>query len=87
MEFEFDPEKSETNREKHGINFNEAQSSWDDEQHIIVPARSTTEERYALIGSYCGSLWTCIFTLREKNLRIISVRKARDEEKEGYHSG
>ena len=84
MEFEYDPEKSESNREKHGIDFNEAQLLWDDERHIIVPARSTTEERYALVGNYQGSLWTCIFTLRETNLRIISVRKARDEEKEGY---
>ena len=86
MEFEYDIEKSESNREKHGIDFNEAQSLWDDELHIIVPARSTTEERYALIGIYRGNLWTCIFTLREKNLRIISVRKARDEEKDGYHN-
>ena len=86
MEFEYDPEKSESNREKHGIDFNEAQLIWDDERHIIVPASSTTEERYALVGNYQGSLWTCIFTLRETNLRIISVRKARDEEKEGYHN-
>ena len=86
MEFEVGLEKSESNREKHGIDFNEAQSLWDDEMHIVVPARSTTEERYALIGRYRGSPWTCIFTLRETNLRIISVRKARNEEKEGYHN-
>ena len=85
MEFEFDPEKSESNREKHGIDFYVAQLLWDDESHFIIPARSTTEARYALIGKCQGSIWTCIFTLRGKNLRIISVRKARDEEKERYH--
>jgi uncharacterized protein len=85
MEFEYDSEKSESNRKKHGIDFVEAQSLWDDPMHIVVPARSLTEERYALIGKFNESLWTCIFTLREQNLRIISVRKARDEEKEGYH--
>jgi uncharacterized protein len=84
MEFEYDPEKSQSNREKHGIDFNEARALWADERHIIVPARSSTEERYALIGRYRGNLWTCVFTLRNMNLRIISVRKARDEEKEGY---
>ena len=52
MEFEYDPEKSESNREKHGIDFNEAQLIWDDERHIIVPASSTTEERYALVGPH-----------------------------------
>ena len=85
MEFEFDPGKSESNREKHGIDFKVAQSLWDDESHIIIPARSTTEARYALIGKCQRSIWTCIFTLRGKNLRIISVRKARDEEKGRYH--
>lgn len=85
MEFDYDSEKSKSNRKKHGIDFVEAQYLWDDPTHIIVPARSFTEERYALIGNFNQSLWTCIFTLREKNLRIISVRKARDEEKEGYH--
>ena len=86
MEFEFDPEKSESNREKHGIDFYAAQSLWDDDSHLIVPARSTTEARYALIAKYHGSIWTCIFTLRGKNLRIISVRKARYEENDRYHN-
>ena len=83
MEFEYDPKKSQSNREKHSIDFNETKSLWADERHIIVPARSSAEERYALIGCYRGNLWTCIFTLREMNLRIISEGKARDEEKEG----
>ena len=85
MEFEYDPQKSESNLEKHGIDFVEVQNIWDDPKHVIVPARSTTEERYAIIGAYTGSLWTCIFTVRGSNLRIISARRARDEEKEGYN--
>ncbi len=87
MDFEYDLEKSESNREKHGIDFVEAQQLWDDPKYIIVPARSSTEDRYALIAAYNGSLWTCIFTMRGSNLRIISARKARGEEKEGYHHG
>jgi uncharacterized protein len=59
MEFEFDPEKSQSNREKHGIDFNKAKEFWADERHIVIPARSATEERYALIGRYRGNLWTC----------------------------
>ncbi len=85
MEFEYDLEKSESNREKHGIDFVEAQHLWNDPKHIIVPARSSTEDRYALIGAYGGGEWTCIFTMRGSNLRIISVRRARDEEKEEYY--
>ena len=52
MEFEYDSEKSESNRKKHGIDFVEAQSLWDDPMHIVVPARSLTEERYALIVKF-----------------------------------
>ena len=85
MEFEFDPAKSESNREKHGIDFDEAQELWDDPNHLIVPARSITEERYALIGEKNKKLWVCIFTLRKENLRIISARRARKDEKEGYY--
>lgn len=85
MEFEFDPEKSESNRKKHGIDFAEAQELWGDPNHIIVPARSITEERYGLIGQWNNNIWVCIFTPRNENLRIISVRRARKDEKEGYY--
>ena len=85
MEFEFDLAKSESNREKHDIDFVEAQELWDDPNHLIVPARSMTEERYALIGKWKKKLWVCIFTPRNDNLRIISARRARKDEKEGYY--
>jgi uncharacterized DUF497 family protein len=85
MEFEFDPAKSESNREKHGIDFVEVQELWDDPNHLIVPDRSLTEERYALIGEWKKKLWVCIFTSRNENLRIISARRARKDEKEGYY--
>lgn len=85
MELEFDPEKSAANRAKHGIDFFEAQELWGDPKHLIVPARSTTEIRYALIGDYDNTVWVCIFTPRGEKLRIISVRRARNEEKEGYY--
>ena len=85
MEFEYDRSKSDSNREKHGIDFVEAQSIWDDPKHIIAPAHSSTEERFALIGSYLGKIWTCVFTIRGENIRIISVRRARYGEREGYY--
>jgi uncharacterized DUF497 family protein len=85
MKFEIDPAKSESNREKHGIDFVEAQDLWDDPNHLIVPARSLTEERYALIAKRNKKVWTCIFTLRNENLRIISARRAHKDEEEGYN--
>jgi len=85
MEFEFDPDKSVSNKEKHGIDFVEIQKLWDDPRHLDVPAKSTTEVRRALIGELAGKIWVCVFTPRGENLRVISARRARNEEKEGYY--
>jgi uncharacterized DUF497 family protein len=86
MKFEYDPAKSASNREKHGIDFDQARSLWMDERALIVRARTDTELRYALIGQSVGKLWTCIFTKRSECIRIISVRRARDGEKEKYNN-
>jgi uncharacterized DUF497 family protein len=86
VEFEYDPIKSEFNREKHGIDFARAQLLWTDERRIVVPARSTTELREAIIATLDGVHWTAIYTMRGQAVRIISVRRSRDEEREGYNN-
>ena len=48
--FEFDHAKSETKRIKHGIDFAKAQRLWDDSDHLEIPARSTGESRWVVIG-------------------------------------
>jgi uncharacterized DUF497 family protein len=37
MDFEFDPKKSESNKQKHGIDFNEASKLWVDPNIIEIP--------------------------------------------------
>lgn len=86
MDFEFDPQKSAINKGKHGIDFIEAQHLWQDITGLEVPARSETEERYALIAYFESKIWTVIFTKREGKIRIISCRRARDGEKKAYHN-
>ena len=85
MDFEFDLEKSISNKSKHGIDFIEAQSLWKDPNGLEVPARSKTEPRSALIAHFSSRIWTVIFTIREKKIRIISCRRARDGEKRTYY--
>ncbi|MGM0581844.1 MAG: BrnT family toxin [Bacteroidota bacterium] len=36
--FEFDPEKSNSNKSKHGIDFNEAKKLWDDPSRLVIPS-------------------------------------------------
>ena len=86
MDFEFDETKSVINAKKHGIDFFEAQLLWCDERRLIIPARSETEPRDAIIASHAGKLWTAIFTIREDRIRIISVRRSRHGEEEVYNN-
>jgi uncharacterized protein len=80
VEFEFDIRKSETNEAKHGVDFIQAQGSWRDPMRVEVPARTTDEPRWLVIGLMGGRHWSAVVTYREQRVRIISVRRARDEE-------
>jgi len=86
LEFEYDPEKSKINEANHGIDFNDARRLWLDGKGLVVSARSVTEPREAVIAELDGTLWTAIYTLRGESIRIISVRRSRDEERERYNN-
>lgn len=83
---EFDEEKSRSNKEKHGIDFVEAQILWLDEMFVEVPARTEDEPRFLVVGMISGKHWSAVITYRGDRLRIISVRRARVEEVEIYES-
>jgi len=80
MDFEFDPGKSAANKEKHGIDFTEAQHLWDDPDLIEIPARTTDESRFLVIGKLGGKHWSGVVTYRGERVRIISIRRSRAEE-------
>jgi uncharacterized protein len=84
--FEFDAVKSESNRTKHGIDFEEAQSLWNDPMLLEVPARTDDEPRYLVIGLIEGKHWSAVITYRGSHVRLISVRRARTEEVALYES-
>jgi len=86
MPFEYDPEKSESNRVKHGIDFDQAQAIWIDEDRLEIPAKTVDESRHLVIGKVNGKHWSAVITYRGDNIRIISVRRSRDEEIELYES-
>ena len=86
MEFEYDGPKSETNRKKHGIDFVAAQALWNDSQRVVIPATMEDEERWLVIGRIGEKHWSAVVTYRGEAVRIISVRRSRDEEKDIYES-
>jgi uncharacterized protein len=63
-EFEFDEAKSRVNKEKHGIDFIEAQDLWLDESRIETPASFTSEPRSRVTGRIAGEHWSAIITYR-----------------------
>ena len=84
MRFEFDKNKSKSNRLKHGIDFEDAQILWYDENRVIIPSNFVEERRFLLIAKLNNLVWSAIYTYRKDTIRIISVRKARKNEKEIY---
>lgn len=86
MRFEYDPAKSAANREKHGIDFKDAQALWDDDRLLEAPARTVDEPRVLVIGMIGSKYWTAVCTYRGETIRIISVRRARAEEVSYYES-
>jgi uncharacterized DUF497 family protein len=85
MRFEFDASKSKANLAKDGINFEMAQELWRDVEGLLVPCRNSTEPRKLLVAQREGKLWTAIFTERGDATRIISVRRAQDNERAAYY--
>ena len=86
MGFEYDQNKSKINFDKHGIDFDEAQYLWADSNMVEIPAKTSDEKRFIVIGKIKGKHWTGVITYRGEVIRIISVRRSRLNEVEFYES-
>lgn len=84
MQFEFDQNKSESNLEKHGIDFLEAQELWNGPHFIVGTLSVVGEKREIVVGRIFGEYWTAVTTWRDDAVRIISVRRASDKERSAY---
>lgn len=80
MKFEYDNEKSASNKTKHGIDFLQAQALWRDKHLAVFPLAYVSEERFIALGKVQGKNYSAIFTKRDKKIRLISVRRSRKEE-------
>jgi uncharacterized DUF497 family protein len=86
MPFKYDPHKSKINLAKHGMDFEDAQALWDDEHRLEIPAKPMDEPRFLVIGKIKDTLWSAVITYRAEHVRIISVRRSRDDERELYEN-
>jgi uncharacterized DUF497 family protein len=84
MVLEWDERKRLANLEKHGLDFFDVIEVFE-APHIHVPSsHKGKEERFLAIGVFSGRLVTVVFTTRGENIRIISFRRARHEERQAY---
>lgn len=86
MQFEYDLDKSASNKAKHGLDFEEAQSLWKDPRLLEAPARTDDEPRFLVVGKIGERHWSAVCVQRGDRVRIISVRRARKQEIEHYES-
>ena len=84
--FEFDNSKSKSNFQKHGMDFIDAQALWNDSNLLEIPAKTLDELRFLIVGLIEKKHWSAIITYRNGKIRLISVRRSRDEEVALYES-
>jgi len=90
MRFEWDEKKRLANLDKHGLDFIDVVDVFE-APHVEVCSSYTGEEkRFLAIGMFDGRFVTAVYTHRGENIRIISFRRARHEERRKHqelHSG
>lgn len=87
MKFVFASQKSAANKQKHGIDFVEAQELWDDWDLLEIQAKIVEDENHCLVIGKIGiKHWSAVITYRGDTIQIISVRRSREKEVEYYES-
>ena len=92
IEFEWDDAKAASNEKKHGISFDEAKSVFYDESAVqfFDENNSESEDRFLMLGLSNESrvLLVCHCERDSGNsIRIISARKATNNERKFYEGG
>jgi uncharacterized DUF497 family protein len=85
VEFEWDPNKAEANRRKHGVEFLDAVIVFDDDRGVTLLDENPREERYVTFGRDAqGRVLAVSYALHGNTIRIISARKATSRERTQY---
>jgi len=87
MDFEWNPQKAETNNKKHDVSFDEASTVFGDTLSITYhdPDHSDQEERHIIVGlSNKQRILVISHVYRGETIRIISARQATKQEQKFY---
>lgn len=86
MKFQYDPAKARSNRRKHGISFADAEGVFYDDLAIhLEDAFAEDEDRWLAVGmGSTNQILVVVYTLRDNEIRLISVRRATRREVQDY---
>jgi uncharacterized DUF497 family protein len=82
--FEWDEEKRLTTLHERKLDFRDTYQVFDGRPVTHVRATRNREERFVSTAQIEGKLFTVVWTWRGENQRIISFRRARDDEERAY---
>ena len=86
MEFEWSEAKRIAVLEARGLDFIDAEILFDGRALYTVASPRLAEERWLSVGELNGRLVAVVWTRRSETIRIITMRRARNEEKERYRA-
>lgn len=87
MNFDWDDAKAASNKTKHGVSFNLASRVFFDPHRIETydDREGYGEDRWVTIGYADPTVLYVVYTVREgETIRLISARKANDQERKQY---
>jgi uncharacterized protein len=89
MTASFDPKKDAANLKKHGVSLTEGDGVLSDPLALTIEDESAEgEQRFVTMGANTfGSLMVVVWTPRDDDVRIISVRKPTSKERRNYEEG
>lgn len=85
VEFEWNHNKNQSNIKKHGIDFCDAWRIFEKPMLNKIDNRNDYgEQRYISLGQLDDAVVVVVYTIRNNNKRIISIRRANHEERKIY---
>jgi hypothetical protein len=86
VEYEWDPDKAQTNLRRHGVDFADAVFAIEDDQAMTMEdPDSIGEQRFVTVGvDALGRLLIVVYTWRDETIRLISARQATRSERRRY---
>lgn len=87
MTYEWDENKRELNKIKHGLDFALVEFVFNDPKKldIVDNRKDYGEARRCVIGKIGNRIFFVVYTVRNESIRIISFRTAKEKERRKYY--